>query len=129
MGDKLEIYTADSGAISAGSSVTINVEIGGRRRVVDIVASVQAAFGTNGLVALNGANPINYVRVRCQINTNVFLGGSAPVCIGSIAGNGRHHGWADGLMVTNEGTAIQVTFSADVIDIYRAQLSFVTVAI
>lgn len=127
MGDKLEIYTADSGAISAGSSVTINVEIGGRRRVVDIVASVQAA--TSSLSMLNGADPINYVRVRCQINTNVFLGGSAPVCIGSVAGNGRQHGWADGLMVVNEGTAIQVTFSADVIGIERAQLSFVTVAI
>lgn len=127
MGDKLEIYTADSGAISAGSSVTINVEIGGRRRVVDIVASVQAA--SSSLTMLNGADPINYVRVRCQINTNVFLGGSAPVCIGSVAGNGRQHGWADGLMVVNEGTAIQVTFSADVIGIERAQLSFVTVAI
>jgi hypothetical protein len=32
-------------------------------------------------------------------------------------------------MVVNEGTAIQVTFSADVIDIARAQLTFVTVAI
>jgi hypothetical protein len=127
MGDKLEIYTADSGAITAGSSVTINVEIGGRRRVVDIVASVQAA--TSSLSMLSGGDPINYVRVRCQINTNVFLGGSAPVCIGSVAGNGRHHGWADGLMVVNEGTAIQVTFSADVIGIERAQLSFVTVAI